>query len=74
MNRLKELRKKQGLTRKELSEKTGINIRTLESYEQNLRDLRVAKAEYINKICNVLHCKFIDLFEIECIRGDKNVK
>ena len=70
MNRLKELRKNQGLTRKELSKRTGINIRTLESYEQNLRDLRLAKSENINKICNILHCKFIDLFEIECLRGD----
>lgn len=49
------------MTRKELSEKSGISIRTIESYEQRKRDIKRAKAETIIKLCKVLNCEIQDI-------------
>lgn len=63
MNKLKYIRKKKCMTRKELSEKSGINIRTIESYEQGYRDLRKANIETILKLCKILVCELRDLLK-----------
>lgn len=61
MSNLKFIRNKKGITRKELSEKSGINIRTIESYEQKRRKLSNAKMETLIKLSNALKCKIEDL-------------
>lgn len=63
MTKLKELRKAAGLTRVQLSDRTGIPIRTLEAYEQGLRPLTGAGIEKIMKMSNVLSVDPYDLTE-----------
>lgn len=63
MNKLKYIRNKKGMTRKELSEKSGINIRTIEGYEQGKRDIEMAYIDTILSLSIVLDCKISDLIE-----------
>lgn len=39
MNKLVELRKQQGLTRAQLSERSGVSLRSIEGYEQGRKDM-----------------------------------
>ena len=58
---MKELREKAGLTRAELAEETGINIRTIEAYEQGRKDINGAKLKTLLKLCKVLNCNLEDI-------------
>lgn len=51
------------MTRKELSEKSKISIRTIESYEQRKRNINNAKMDTIIKLSKVLNCKIDDILE-----------
>ena len=61
-NKLKEIRIKKGISQKELSEKTGISLKAISSYEQGSRDLIKASFENIIKISKALKCDIFDLF------------
>lgn len=61
-NKLKEIRIKKGISQKELSEKTGISLKAISSYEQGIRDLKKASFENIVKIAKALDCNVFDLF------------
>lgn len=63
MNNLKFIRNKRGMTRKELSEKSGINIRTIEGYEQGNRDIEMAYIDTLLSLSISLECKISDLLE-----------
>ena len=63
MNKLKYIRNKKGMTRKELSEKSGINIRTIEGYEQGNRDIEMAYIDALLSLSISLECKISDLLE-----------
>lgn len=63
--KIKELRKQKGMSRQELSEKTGINSRTLESYEQGRKDINGAKLKTLLKLCATLNCNLGDILEDE---------
>lgn len=63
MNKLKYIRNKKGMTRKELSEKSGINIRTIEGYEQGNRDIEMAYIDTLLSLSIFLECKISDLLE-----------
>lgn len=65
MNKLKYIRKKKCMTRKELSRKSGINIRTIESYEQRKRNINNAKMDTLIKLSKSLNCKIEDIIEKE---------
>lgn len=60
-DKLKEIRKKQGLTQAELARKSGLNPRTLQDYEQGSKDLNSARLETILRLCVALNCKMIDI-------------
>lgn len=74
-DRIKELREKQGLTQKQLSEdpRLNLNINTLASYERNIRepkiDLIVRMARYFDVTTDYLlgisECKEYDNAQIE---------
>lgn len=49
---IKEARKNKGLTQKQLAEKTGLAVVTIQQYERNLREPRLKN---IIKIANALH-------------------
>ena len=65
MSKLKEYRKKAGLTQPELAEKAGISHRTLQDYEQGQKPLEGARAITVLKIAKVLGCTIEDLIEAD---------
>lgn len=58
---LKEIREKRHLTRLQLSNLSGVNIRTIEAYEQGNKDLNNAKIKTLLKICQALECELEDI-------------
>lgn len=63
MSKLKEKRQGAGLSQSQLAEKTGINIRTLQHYEQGSKDFDHARIDTILKVCLVLNCTLEDVIE-----------
>lgn len=61
---LKNIREKNGLSQSELAKKADINLRTLQDYEQNRKNINNAKAITVYKISKVLNCKIIDLLNL----------
>lgn len=57
-------RKQMGLTQKELAEAADIPVRTIQQYEQKVKNINKAQAEYIIRLSKVLCCKPEELFEI----------
>lgn len=67
MTNLKALRLEIGLTQSQLSEKTGLNMRTLQYYEQGVNKIDNARLDTILKLCIALQCEIDELIE------DKNL-
>lgn len=61
---LKELRIKKGLTQKELAQRTGLSVRLIQKYEQNVQDLNKVYAITIYKLAKALECSYEDLLTI----------
>lgn len=74
--KLKEMRQAAGLSQSQLAEKTGINVRTLQHYEQGSKVFDHARIDTILKICLALNCKLEDVVEnqeyIDLIRRYKD--
>ena len=58
---LKELRETAGISRSELADKTGINARMIEAYEQGRKDINGAKIKTLLGLCNALGCRLDDI-------------
>lgn len=58
---LKETRKKTGLSQKEVSQRSGISLKTIQHYEQGERDINGANLKTLLKLCDVLNCRLEDL-------------
>lgn len=58
VNKLKEARIKRGLSRQQLANLSGISVRTIESWEQGLREFKNASLADALKIADVL---FVDV-------------
>lgn len=65
MNRLKEYRKRAGLTQPELADKVGISVRTLQDYEQVRKPLEKAAAITVLTMARILGCTVADLIDPE---------
>ena len=63
IKKLKEMRQAAGLSQSQLAEKTGINVRTLQHYEQGSKNFDHARIDTILKVCLVLNCKLENLIE-----------
>lgn len=63
--KLKEMRQSRGLSQSQLAEKTGINVRTIQHYEQGSKNFDHARIDTILKCCIALNCKLEDLIENE---------
>lgn len=61
--KLKEMRQAAGLSQSQLAEKTGINVRTLQHYEQGSKVFDHARIDTILKVCLALNCKLKDIVE-----------
>lgn len=62
---LEQLRRAQGLTRKELSYLTEISLSTLQAYEQGHRDINLISLKNAVVIADALHCDVRDLMTKE---------
>lgn len=62
--RLQQLRKKCGLSQKELAEKSGVNLRTLQQYELKTKDINKASASSVYALAQILNCEVEDLLEM----------
>ena len=60
---LKIRRKALGLSQKELSEISGIPLRTIQQYEQRQKSINKAQAEYLILLSRALCCKVDDIIE-----------
>lgn len=61
--KLKEMRQAKGLSQSQLAETTGINVRTLQHYEQGSKIFDHARIDTILKVCLALNCKLDDIIE-----------
>ena len=61
VSRLQMYRKRLGLSQQELSEKSGVNLRTLQEYEVGRKDLRRAAAVTVLSLSKALWCRPSDL-------------
>ncbi len=58
---LREIRKSRGLTQKELSQRSGVNFRSLQDYEQGHKKLAAASGDILLRLSTVLGCTAEDL-------------
>lgn len=65
MSKLQDRRKACGLTQKELSERSGVNQRMIQGYEQGIKKINAAEAIRVLKLAKVLGCQIEDLLEVE---------
>lgn len=68
--RLQRQRKQCGLTQKELAEKSGVKLRTLQQYEMKAKDINKASVSTILALASVLSCKIEDLMEYKVEDAD----
>ena len=59
--RLKMYRQRAGYTQRSLSQATGINIRSIQNYEQGKNNLARASYDRVSRIAGVLGCSRDDL-------------
>lgn len=64
-SKLQNIRKAKGLTQKELADATGINLRTLQHYEQGNKDLNKAAVDAVYKIAVALGVAIEDLIDLD---------
>ena len=61
MTDLKQKRKENGYTQRELAVRSGLSIRTLQYYEQGVLDINKASAQVVFRLALALGCKMEDL-------------
>lgn len=71
---LKIIREKKGLSRKEVSERSGVNLRSLQDYEQGHKDIASAKGETLYRLSLALGCTMEALLDIEPVQTEKSTK
>lgn len=59
--KLQNQRKKSDYSQRELAEKTGVNIRTLQQYELGTKDINKASVHAVLALSNALGCKIEDI-------------
>lgn len=64
-SKLKTARQAKGLTQKQLAEASGLNLRTLQHYEQGSKDLNQAAAITVYGLAVILGVSVKDLLDID---------
>ena len=65
MTKLKQIREERGITQRELSKKSGVNLRTIQNLEQGYKNINHASVSKVIKIAIALHCSIMDILETE---------
>lgn len=63
LSKLKKIRQARGLSQKKLAEKSGVDLRSIQMYEQRRNDINKAQAETLLKLSRVLGCRIEDLMD-----------
>lgn len=63
VSRLQHQRKRCGYSQKELAERSGVNLRTLQQYELKAKDINKASVRTVRSLANVLGCRVEALLE-----------
>lgn len=63
VSRLKRCRTLAGLSQRELAERTGIPMRTIQQYEQRQKNIDKAQVDYVIRLSKELYCSPEDLLE-----------
>ena len=63
--RLQTRRKSSALTQRELSEKSGLNLRTIQQYERRFKDINKAAGSSLRALSLALSCRIEDLLEYD---------
>ena len=75
---LKEIRESRGMSQQDLADKSGINKRMIQAYEQGYRDINGAKLITLVTLANVLKCSIEQIVDdpelIEKIRAYTNTR
>lgn len=61
--RLKTIRESRGLSQSELATQSGVNLRSIQMYEQKVNDIDKAQGQTLYKLSRVLGCSVEDLLE-----------
>lgn len=65
MTNLKRIRKEKKITQIVLSERSGVNLRTLQDYEQGHKNINGASAITVYRLAEVLECTVGELLELK---------
>ncbi len=60
---LKRIRTDYGCTQKELAEMSGVNLRSIQMYEQRNKDINKAQSDSLYRLAKALGCAMEDLLE-----------
>ena len=63
--KLREMREKRGISRGQLSDASGISVRTIEGYEQGLRNIEDASVVTVHRLAKALYCKIEDIVDLD---------
>lgn len=67
-NNLSKIRREKGLLQKELADLSGVELRTIQSYEQGIRDINGSELTNILRLASALGCAVSDLLTDETLR------
>jgi transcriptional regulator with XRE-family HTH domain len=74
LSNLQEKRKAAGLSQRQLADRVGMSVRTLQYYEQGALDFNKAAAETAYRLAVALECSVEDLLDVERILGPDPVE
>lgn len=69
-SKLKQQRVMRGFTQESLADLSGVNIKSIAAYEQNIEKLSAASTATTYKLANALGCEVEDLINKETIKED----
>lgn len=64
MSNLKRIREDKNISQTKLSEVSGVNLRTLQYYEQGYRDINKAQGITLYKVSQALGCRIEDILDL----------
>lgn len=70
---LKEIRKNKKMSQSKLAELSSVNLRLIQDYEQNHKNINNAKAITLYKLSKVLECTIEDLLNLEEIGKEETI-
>lgn len=65
---LKEIRQQAGLSQSQLAEKSGVNVRMIQHYEQGAKDINGAHINTLVSLANALQCPLSSLITNDDLR------